>query len=444
MYSNEKKAQGVSYTNMPGLTSHDRFTAAPTVGVGARPKNEGMPPSQFGRELIGSYSSFDLPSRRDSAILEPHSRKTTPNGKGWLRDLDLSRLFGFGEGARRGAAGEPQGDESRSLVDEDDLISNASSTEARETMADIRNLASSFGGGAPHAEVPARGPAHRIGGSSRMRRIRSHRRPSALSRLRAWFDALRDSATPSSVTSAKSFVGPGYESDYLALVPLHDPRLNGQWPLWAFALCVALASLCVFLCVFFFVQRSVEVNQGELVTRTSAFHYNISGHSLTPWRGAYTLDLEVDMPVHNHNYFGATVSGDIGIYLFDYKGGDFTLQGEQVDPRTTRLFSLTANASHFDDSVTTTIIARCTMTQFKPHKLQFVLKGHVTSQVLRYRPTVTHINTYAIVPCNVTNDVIGAGRVTLLDAHKTTQERRGAGREERMEEGPKHAPTGYT
>ena len=54
------------------------------------------------------------------------------------------------------------------------------------------------------------------------------------------------------------------------------------------------------------------------------------------------------------------------------------------------------------------------MTQFKPHKLQFVLKGHVTSQVLRYRPTVTHINTYAIVGCQIKDLFDGFKRTLYL------------------------------
>ena len=52
----------------------------------------------------------------------------------------------------------------------------------------------------------------------------------------------------------------------MALIPLHDPRLNKGWPLWVFVLLVTLISFTVFSGVFFFVQRQVAVNQGEIVT----------------------------------------------------------------------------------------------------------------------------------------------------------------------------------
>jgi len=137
------------------------------------------------------------------------------------------------------------------------------------------------------------------------------------------------------------------------------------------------------------------VNQGEIMTTTSKIHLN----QTHDFHGTYTLDLRIDIPVHNQNYFPATVSGSIGIFLFNYKGGEVVLDHEAVPSRTTKTFTLMANASHFDSSVTTTIISRCTI--LKPNKLQFVLRGSFTTEVLFYSRQTTLINTYTIVDCKV-------------------------------------------
>lgn len=59
---------------------------------------------------------------------------------------------------------------------------------------------------------------------------------------------------------------------------------------------------------------------------------------------------------------------EIGVFLFNYKGGEVVLDHETVPSRTTKTFTLMANASHFDSAVTTTIISRCTV--LRPNKLQ--------------------------------------------------------------------------
>jgi len=93
--------------------------------------------------------------------------------------------------------------------------------------------------------------------------------------------------------------------------------------------------------------------------------------------------------------YGAT---GIGIYLFNYKGGEVRIEDESVDARSARVFTLMANASHFDSALTTTIISRCTI--LRPNQLQFVLKGEFVTRVLFYPKAVTAINTYAIVDCS--------------------------------------------
>jgi len=195
----------------------------------------------------------------------------------------------------------------------------------------------------------------------------------------------------------ETFRARDFESDYLALVPLSDPRLSHRWPLWVFVLLSALLCGTMFCAVFFFVQRQVEVNQGEIFTRTSSIHVN----PIKPgdYHGNYSLDLKIDIPVHNQNYFPATISGGIGIYLYNYKGGEVELDHAQVPSRSTRVFSITANASNFDSMVTSTIIGRCTVLQ--PHLLQFVLKGEFSTEVLFYGAQTTRINTYAIVDCKI-------------------------------------------
>ena len=47
------------------------------------------------------------------------------------------------------------------------------------------------------------------------------------------------------------------------------------------------------------------MNQGELVTTTSKIKLN----QTAGFHGSYTLDIEIDLPVHNKNYFPATISG---------------------------------------------------------------------------------------------------------------------------------------
>ena len=78
---------------------------------------------------------------------------------------------------------------------------------------------------------------------------------------------------------------------------------------------------------------------------------------------------------------------------------DQRLDHAQVPSRSTRVFSITANASNFDSMVTSTIIGRCTVLQ--PHLLQFVLKGEFSTEVLFYGAQTTRINTYAIVDCKI-------------------------------------------
>ena len=93
---------------------------------------------------------------------------------------------------------------------------------------------------------------------------------------------------------------------------------------------------------------------------------------------------------------------ELGVYLFNYKGGNATLD-DSVLPRSTKVFSLENINCQFDSTVTSTIIERCTI--LRPNKLQFVLQGSITTKVLFYGSQTTLINTYAIVDCKVTNFV---------------------------------------
>lgn len=69
MYSNQKKAQALSYTNIPGL----QVTNDPNT------------------TMDESFSSLDLPGGHVGS--QPHSRKSTPNESNWMQQVDLNRLF---------------------------------------------------------------------------------------------------------------------------------------------------------------------------------------------------------------------------------------------------------------------------------------------------------------------------------------------------------------
>lgn len=88
------------------------------------------------------------------------------------------------------------------------------------------------------------------------------------------------------------------------------------------------------------------------------------------------------------------------------------LNDEVVDSRSTKVFTLTANASDFDSAGSATIIWRCTISQ--PHELQFVLKGEFTTKVLFYSLQKTVINTYAIVSCQIKDLFDGFKRTLYL------------------------------
>ena len=394
-------ASSLMYSNIPGLTD----SAAVPI------------PVLTAAERQASFSSLSLPGGHVGS--QPHSRRQTPADGRWMDTLDFTRLFaGLGrdkldpfdetldsrptpDKKRRGSAskrgtparGRPSPESRRGVSaaavaavddDDDDDDSDASFRETIEGPGDHKRH---------------KGLAHGAAFDAHVR-----------SRSGNWVSRLWNRYFDRRNYYNKEFKSRNYESDYLALIPLSDPRLHQRWPLWVFVLLSSIVSLTVFSGVFFFIQRAVAVNQGEIQAKTSSIHVNPSAPG--DWHGSYTLDLEIDIPVHNQNYFPATVSGGIGIYLFDYKGGEVILNDEVVDSRSTKVFTLTANASDFDSAGSATIIWRCTISQ--PHELQFVLKGEFTTKVLFYSLQKTVINTYAIVSCQIKDLFDGFKRTLYL------------------------------
>ena len=236
----------------------------------------------------------------------PHSRTATPADGKWMQNLDLTRLFGT-IGAytrdnieaidetisaintptqkiisRRGTPTTPHQEALLGDDDDDDDDSDISFHEA------LGGIAKKRGNLSPNPRPP----------NSQM---------GFFSQLGQLFRRKQKLYTPD--IASLSGKRRNYQSDYMALVPLSDPRLNKRWPLWVFILVVTVVSFTVFSGVFFFVQRQVTVNQGEIVTTTSTIHLNPS----KPWDPSrssnYTLDLEINVPVHNQNYFTASVYG---------------------------------------------------------------------------------------------------------------------------------------
>ena len=268
MYSNEMKARALSYSNIPDLG--EDFGSA----------------SSFGASLTQqqSFSSLNLPGGHVGSM--PHSRRETPADGKWMQSLDLTRLFGGigaytrdkadtidetlgdittpsrldGRGGRRGGAGgghrrsrsrreTPHSSKtkepllkSRVLDDDDDDDDDDPDHSFRQALAGIDSKMSPLSSLSPDLD--------------------SMREQSWFARL--WQKLYFGKGSNDMYNDVLK--GGNYESDYLALVPLSDPRLNKRWPLWAFILFMVLISFTVFSGVFFFVQRQVLVNQGEIVT----------------------------------------------------------------------------------------------------------------------------------------------------------------------------------
>ena len=373
-YARGSTTEVVLSSNLPGLSA-EKIRARSAAAPNQEPRRQ------------ESFSSLSLPGGHVGS--EPHSRRQTPKDGGWVRGIDIGRLFaglrgpdetltplqtpeGKGSRGRRTPGSGAEASAREPFLDDDD---------------DDDDSVQSF------RDTVAPGSKHQDHHHHHSEAYDAHLK----SRSGSWLSRLWNKHFDQANYYNETFRARDFESDYLALVPLSDPRLSHRWPLWVFVLLSALLCGTMFCAVFFFVQRQVEVNQGEIFTRTSSIHVN----PIKPgdYHGNYSLDLKIDIPVHNQNYFPATISGGIGIYLYNYKGGEVELDHAQVPSRSTRVFSITANASNFDSMVTSTIIGRCTVLQ--PHLLQFVLKGEFSTEVLFYGAQTTRINTYAIVDCKI-------------------------------------------
>jgi len=249
---------GLSRTTGLALPSYDMYSNIPELNSDNARRQE-------------SFSSLPVPNLGS----QPHSRRQTPADAGWMETLDLTRLFfglgkprgqldGFDESltplqtpekgrrSKRSTPGSKHGQgganlSSRLLEDEDEDSDHS----FRETIEGIDG-----GKGSEPTDHSLAFDAH----------IRS--------RSGSWLSRLWNKHFDSRNYYNSEFRARDYESDYLALVPLSDPRLSKRWPLWVFVLLVVLFSASVFCGVFFFVQRQVAVNQGEIVTKTSSIHVN--------------------------------------------------------------------------------------------------------------------------------------------------------------------------
>jgi hypothetical protein len=312
----------LSYSNIPDLG--EDFGGGSSSSFGALTQQQ-------------SFSSLNLPGGHVGEM--PHSRRETPADGKWIQNLDLTRLFG-GIGAY-----------TRDKTDTiDETLCNIATPEGRRGGGGMghRSRSRRRGRKTPPSSKTRKEPLlkSRLGEdddddddddpdhSFRAALAGIDNKMSPLSSLSPDLDSLRDERSwwlgrlwrklyfgTKDYNSSSDYVlkggGSNYESDYLALVPLSDPRLNKRWPLWAFILFMVVISFTVFSGVFFFVQRQVLVNQGEIVTTTSAIHIN--PRKPGDIHGNYTLDLEIDIPIHNQNYFPATIKGGLGIFLFSYK-----------------------------------------------------------------------------------------------------------------------------
>jgi hypothetical protein len=271
MYSNEMKARALSYSNIPDLG--EGFGGGSSSSFGALTQQQ-------------SFSSLNLPGGHVGEM--PHSRRETPADGKWIQNLDLTRLFG-GIGAY-----------TRDKTDTiDETLGNIATPEGRRGGGGMghRSRSRRRGRETPPSSKTRKEPLlkSRLGEdddddddddpdhSFRAALAGIDNKMSPLSSLSPDLDSLRDERSwwlgrlwrklyfgTKDYNSSSDYVlkggGSNYESDYLALVPLSDPRLNKRWPLWAFILFMVVISFTVFSGVFFFVQRQVLVNQGEIVT----------------------------------------------------------------------------------------------------------------------------------------------------------------------------------
>merc|ERR1711959_702831 len=112
-------------------------------------------------------------------------------------------------------------------------------------------------------------------------------------------------------------------SDYLALVPLSDPRLERTWSpafLWSLGFLVA----CVLgLAAFLVMPRAVQIRQGDFKWGTEMIQWNQTA-------GTYNLTLSVDIPLQNDNFFPVQLDGDLDVFLFDQMAGNATILPQMI------------------------------------------------------------------------------------------------------------------
>lgn len=193
----------------------------------------------------------------------------------------------------------------------------------------------------------------------------------------------------------RSFTTP--QSDYLALVPLSDPRLERTWSpafLWSLGFLVA----CVLgLAVFLFMPRAVQIRQGDFKWGTEMIQWNRT-------EGTYNLTLSVDIPLQNDNFFAVQLDGDLDVFLFDQMAGNATIPPQMIpSTRGTRSknhwLHIDIDANQLDGEYAQNVISRCSL--FHPHRIVFLVQGGFTTRFLAYHAADTPVDSYCMVSCSV-------------------------------------------
>ena len=185
-------------------------------------------------------------------------------------------------------------------------------------------------------------------------------------------------------------------SDYLALVPLSDPRLERTWQpafIWSLGFLVA----CLLgLAGFLFLPRAVQIRQGDFKWNTEMMQWNKTA-------GTYQLRLSVDIPVQNDNFFPVQLDGDLNVFLFDQMAGNATLPREVI-PSTRNKRSapfwlhIDIDANQLTPEYAQNVINRCSL--FHPHQIVFIIQGGFTTRFLAYHSVITAVDSYCMVSCS--------------------------------------------
>ena len=184
-------------------------------------------------------------------------------------------------------------------------------------------------------------------------------------------------------------------SDYLALVPLSDPRLERTWQpafIWSLGFLVA----CLLgLAIFLFLPRAVQIRQGDFKWNTEMIQWNKTA-------GTYQLRLSVDIPVQNDNFFSVVLDGDLNVFLFDQMAGNATLPREVIPSTRSKdspyWLHIDIDANQLTPEYAQNVINRCSL--FHPHQIIFIIQGGFTTRFLAYQSVTTAVDSYCIVSCS--------------------------------------------